>query len=313
MRHILGATVAIAATVAVTGCSTRTDQVAPPPQPLAQAQTPPPAEPVAANFGLGNSLTQGGLAIGTVPAGTVALTLDGRPIGIAHGGRFLIAFGRDAAPSATLIGRAADGRLLRQQLAVTQRSWQIESIPSLVQSSTPDPEYEKLRQSELARIAAPRAMKTDADGWQQRFAWPATGRISGIYGSQRILGGVPRAPHYGVDIARPTGTPVASPADGVVVLAGPPKFSLEGNLLIIDHGMGLNSAFLHLSRVDVKVGDHVRQGQVVGAIGMTGRATGPHLHWAMNLADVRIDPALLVPPMPGSAAATAPVKASGGD
>lgn len=313
MRRVAAAAVAIAAAVALTGCSTRTEQVAPPPRPVARAETPPPPAPVAANFGLTGSLTQGGLATGTVPPGTVALTLDNRPIGIAPGGRFLIAFGRDAAPSATLIGRTADGRLLRQQLAITQRSWQIESIPSLVQSTKPDPEYERLRQSELARIAAARAMKTDAEGWRQAFAWPATGRISGIYGSQRILGGVPRAPHYGVDIARPAGTPVAAPADGVVVLAGPPKFSLEGNLLIIDYGMGLNSAFLHLSRVDVKVGDHVRQGQIVGAIGMTGRATGPHLHWAMNLGDVRIDPALLVPPMQGSAAATAPVKAAGGD
>jgi murein DD-endopeptidase MepM/ murein hydrolase activator NlpD len=313
VRAFSAAAVALVATVAVTGCSTSSDQAVPSPRPVAQADTPPLPEPVAANFGLGRALTQGGLAIGTVPAGTVALALDGRPIGIAPGGRFLVAFGRDAASSATLIGRTGDGRLLRQQLAITRRSWQIESIPSLVQSGKPDPEYEKLRQSELARIAAARAMKTDAEGWRQAFAWPATGRISGIYGSQRILGGVPRAPHYGVDIARPAGTPVASPADGVVVLAGPPKFSLEGNLLIIDHGMGLNSAFLHLSRVDVKVGDHVRQGQVVGAIGMTGRATGPHLHWAMNLGDVRIDPALLVPPMAGSATATAPVKASGGD
>lgn len=313
MRRGAAAAVAIAAAVAVTGCSTRTEQAAPPPRPMAQAETPPPPTPVAADFALHGTLTQGGLALGTVPPGTVALTLDGRPVGIAPGGRFLIAFGRDAAPSAALVGRTADGRLLRQQIAITQRSWQIESIPSLVQTTKPDPEYERLRQSELARIAAARAMKTDAEGWRQAFAWPATGRISGIYGSQRILGGVPRAPHYGVDIARPAGTPVAAPADGVVVLAGPPKFSLEGNLLIIDYGMGLNSAFLHLSRVDVKVGDHVRQGQVVGAIGMTGRATGPHLHWAMNLGDVRIDPALLVPPMTGSAAATAPVKASGGD
>jgi murein DD-endopeptidase MepM/ murein hydrolase activator NlpD len=313
VRGFAAAAVAIAATAAVTACSTRTEQVVPPPRPVAQAETPPPPEPVAGDFSLSGALTQGGMAIGTVPPGTVALTLDGRPVGIAPGGRFLIGFGRDAAPSATLIGRTADGRLLRQQLAITQRSWQIESIPSLVQSNKPDPEYEKLRESELARIAAARAMRTDAEGWQQQFAWPATGRISGIYGSQRILGGVPRAPHYGVDIAQPAGTPVAAPADGVVVLAGPPKFSLEGNLLIIDHGMGLSSAFLHLSRVDVNVGDHVRQGQVVGAIGMTGRATGPHLHWAMNLGDVRIDPALLVPPMQGSAAATAPLKASGGD
>ena len=140
-------------------------------------------------------------------------------------------------------------------------------------------------------------MVSGATGWTERFAWPATGRISGIYGSQRILGGVPRNPHAGVDVASPAGTPVKAPAAGVVVLASPPKFSLEGNLLIIDHGHSLFSSFLHLSRIDVKSGDKVVQGQRVGAIGATGRATGPHLHWAMSWGEVRVDPQLLVPPM----------------
>ena len=117
------------------------------------------------------------------------------------------------------------------------------------------------------------------------------GRISGVFGAQRVYRGVPGAPHSGVDIAGPPGTPVAAPADGVVVLAATSPFTLEGNLLMIAHGMGVNSAFLHLSRIDVRVGDRVRQGQIVGAVGMTGRATGPHLHWSMKWHDERIDPA----------------------
>jgi murein DD-endopeptidase MepM/ murein hydrolase activator NlpD len=151
----------------------------------------------------------------------------------------------------------------------------------------------QLRPAELAQIAAARAQLTDAQGWRQRFLWPATGRISGLFGAQRIYRGEPGAYHSGTDIARPTGTPVVAPADGVVILAADRPFTLEGNLLMIDHGGGLNSAFLHLSRIDVKVGEHVRRGQAIGAIGMTGRATGPHLHWSLRWRDARLDPMLM--------------------
>ena len=126
----------------------------------------------------------------------------------------------------------------------------------------------------LAQINAARHMRVVSEGWRQRFIWPAKGRISGVFGSQRIYAGQPGAPHNGVDVAGAIGTPVVAPADGVVILAAPSPFTLEGNLLMIDHGMGLNSAFLHSSQILVKVGDHVRQGQVIGRIGMTGRSGG---------------------------------------
>lgn len=120
------------------------------------------------------------------------------------------------------------------------------------------------------------------EGWRQRFRWPVTGRISGVFGAQTIHAGEPGSYHTGVDVARPTGTLVAAPADGIVVLASPPPFSVEGDLLILDHGMGLSSAFLHLSRIDVSVGARVRQDQPVDAIGTKGRSTGPHLHWSVG-------------------------------
>ena len=156
-----------------------------------------------------------------------------------------------------------------------------------------------IRQPELARIAAARAIRSNADGWRQKFVWPVKGRISGRFGSQRIYrGGEAGAYHSGLDIATgASGTPFVAPADGVVVLAAQTPFSLEGNLLILDHGMGLNSAFLHCSELLVKEGDHVRQGQVIGRIGMTGRATGPHLHWSMKWLDARLDPLLFTGPM----------------
>ena len=239
---------------------------------------------------------QGAALTGSVPAG-VTLQLDGRPVAVAPDGQFLIAFDRDAGPSATLIATLSDGQRLVRPLSVASRAWRIERLPTLPRVSQPSAEFQRRRAPELAQIAAARNMATDAAGWRQRFVWPVTGRISGLFGSQRVYAGEPGAYHSGVDVARPPGTPVAAPADGVVILAAPAPFTLEGNLLMIDHGMGLNSAFLHLSRIDVNVGDRVRQGQVVGAIGATGRATGPHLHWGMKWHDARIDPLLLAGPM----------------
>ena len=162
----------------------------------------------------------------------------------------------------------------------------------------PSADFQRRRPGELAQIEAARAIESPVEGWRQRLVWPVTGRISGLFGAQRIYRGEPGSYHSGVDVARPSGTPVVAPADGVVVLAAASPFTLEGNLLIIDHGMGLNSAFLHLSRIDVPVGTRVRQGQTVGAIGATGRASGPHLHWAMKWRDARIDPLLIAGPMP---------------
>ncbi len=131
-----------------------------------------------------------------------------------------------------------------------------------------------------------------------------TGPISGVYGSQRILNGEPRTPHFGVDIAVPTGTPVRATADGAVTLAHDGML-LSGKTLIVDHGFGLNSVYYHLSEITVPLGARVKQGQVIGKVGATGRATGPHLHWGMNLFDIRLDPALLVPPMPANGKAAA--------
>ena len=269
-----------------------------PPPPIVRA--PEPSRPQA--FALAGGVTQGGLVLGTAPSGTTTLTLDGASVPLAPDGRFLIAFGRDAAPGATLRARLADGRTVEQQLTVKPRQWDIQSIPTLAKGTKPTPEFLHRRAGELAQINAARRQHSDSDGWEQHFQWPAIGRISGVYGSQRIYAGEPGSPHAGVDIARPTGTVVGSPADGVVVLAAASPFTLEGNLLMIDHGMGLVSAFLHLSRIDVRPGEHVLRGQPVGAIGMTGRATGPHLHWAMSLGQTKIDPQLVAGPMPGAAA-----------
>lgn len=261
-------------------------------------------EPLPANFALEGAIMQGGLAIGTAPANTVALLFNGQPVPVDPEGRFLIAFDRDAAPSARLKATVRDGRSITQTLAVAPRAWRLERIDAPMRPTKDTEAFLAVRRPELERIATARALRNDSSGWRQRFTWPLTGRISGLFGAQRIYRGEPAAYHGGVDVAGITGTPVRAPADGVVVLAAEKPFTLEGNLLMIDHGAGLNSAFLHLSRIDVAEGQHVTRGQVIGAVGSTGRATGPHLHWAMKWNDARIDPMLIAGPMPGSPASS---------
>jgi hypothetical protein len=276
------------------------------PPPIGQPVTPPPLQIVDAHvFALSGTPQQGALLSGTAPTGTALLLLDRRPVRFAADGRFIIAFGRDATPSAMLEARLQDGRLLQLPLTIAPRQWDVSSLPTLYQGTTPSTAYQRIRSAELAQIEAARAAHADSDGWRQTFDWPALGRISTMFGSQRIYAhGVAGAPHGGLDIARRAGgaaiegTPARAPADGIVVLATDRPFSLEGNLVMIDHGFGLVSALMHLQRIDVKTGDHVTRGEPIGLIGMTGRATGPHLHWGMTWNDVRIDPLLVAGPMP---------------
>jgi murein DD-endopeptidase MepM/ murein hydrolase activator NlpD len=260
--------------------------------PLCAAVGQPP--PAAGQFHLDRQPVQGGLAIGIAPARAVSLALDGRALALAPDGRFLLGFDRDAPPVARLVARLADGREVAETLNVARRAWRIESIGMTRPSGGPTPEYQRLREGELARIVAARGRMSATGGWAQRFIWPSRGRISGVFGSQRIYrGGVPAAYHSGTDIAPGAGAVVVAPADGIVTLAPPPSFSLEGNLVIIDHGMGLTSAFLHLAATSVRPGQAVQQGQPIGTVGATGRATGPHLHWSLVWNGARLDPQAL--------------------
>ncbi|MBA2919192.1 peptidoglycan DD-metalloendopeptidase family protein [Sphingomonas sp. MAH-20] len=261
-----------------------------------------------ADFKLQGKIEQGGVAYGTAPPGTVGLTLGGEPVPLAPDGRFMLGFDRDAPATLTLAARTDAGTIVTRTLAVAPHAWALQHVNVAKRPPVTNEEFERLRAPEVAQIVAARAVRSDSDGWRQRFAWPAKGRISGVFGSQRIYrGNEPGAYHSGVDIAGGAGAPVTAPADGVVVLAADKPFTLEGNLLMIDHGMGLNSAFLHLSEIDVKQGDHVRKGQLLGRIGSTGRATGPHLHWAMKWRGARIDPMALTGPMTGQDLRKVPV------
>lgn len=286
-----------------------TSSCATPPPPPA-AETPAPIlsqpeqrisqEPQIREFAFEGAIMQGGAVLGTAPTGTERLTLDGRAVPLDGDGRFLIAFDRDAGASARLIATLADGRNVTKLLNIVPRGWPIERVNAPLHPTKSSAEFEALRAPELAAINAARTIQTRAQGWRQRFAWPRIGRISGRFGSQRIYQGQPGSYHSGVDIAGATGDPVYAPADGVVILAADHPFTLEGNLLMLDHGMGLSSAFLHLSKIEVKAGQTIRRGEVIGRIGATGRASGPHLHWGMKWNDARIDPMLIAGAMPAS-------------
>lgn len=276
---------------------------APMPPPVASpaptpAPVPRPSAPVRSDFTFRGMPEQGGVLIGQVPGDTRTLMLDGKAVPVAADGSFLIAFDRDAETGQHLVATLADGRAVERSLAVAAGSWRIEHINAPYRgSAASDAEFERRRPAELAQIAEARRTDHESNGWRQQFRWPVTGRLSGFFGSQRVYQGKPGSYHGGTDVAVPAGTPFVAPADGVVVLAAAAPFTLEGNLLIVDHGMGLNSAFLHCQRLDVKVGDRVVQGQRLGTVGRTGRATGPHMHWGLKWRDARLDPGKLAGPM----------------
>lgn len=241
-------------------------------------------------------LTQGGFVRGTLPAGTRAAVLGETPLRLAADGRFFAAFDRDSPASLTLRITHADGRNEAAPLVIAPRQWNIQRINAPLRGSVSSEAFWQRRKPELDLINAARARFTPAEGWRQDFIWPVKGRISGLFGRQRIYRGEPGSFHTGIDIAPGADVPFAAPAAGVVVLARS-GFSLEGGLIIIDHGAGLNSAFLHASKFLVTEGDIVRQGQMIGHVGATGRATGPHLHWSLKWHDARLDPLLFTGPM----------------
>lgn len=239
---------------------------------------------------------QGGLLHGQV-APDARVRAMGHEIPVDADGRFVLGLGRDAPKTVTVTAVFADGARQQRTLRVARRDYDIQRIDGLDRNQvSPDAETLKRIRRDAAAVRAARSRRLAARHFDAGWVWPLTGPISGIFGSQRILNGEPRQPHYGIDIARPTGTPVRAPSDGVVTLAAKDLF-FSGGTLILDHGQGLSSSFLHLSAMRVAPGDRVRQGEIVAEVGATGRVTGPHLDWRMNWFDQRIDPSMLVPPM----------------
>ncbi len=256
-----------------------------------------PSLPAAAALSIAGTLVQSGLLRGHVDPGE-QIYLGDRQLRTTPAGDFICGFSRDAKleQTLTLVDRA--GAEHRYQITLRQRHYDIQKINGISKRMMHPKQADLDRIGEEARqVAAARQTDSDRLDFAEKFIWPVIGRISGVYGSQRILNGEPRRPHFGVDIAAPKGTPVKAPAGGVVTLAHPGMF-FSGKTLIIDHGYGLSSSFLHLSKILVKVGETVTQGEIIAEVGATGRVTGPHLDWRINWFKERLDPALFVPPMP---------------
>jgi murein DD-endopeptidase MepM/ murein hydrolase activator NlpD len=249
---------------------------------------------------LAGDFRQGGLLWGQVtPSAHVAL--DDASILVLPNGTFVLGLGRDA-PKEQVFSVVAEGQRCTQTVAVAQRQYNIQRVEGVPQKTVTPPndvleriarERALVRKAKAQRIERPELLEAVRAG----LSWPATGRISGVYGSQRFYNGTPGSPHYGVDVAVPTGHPVVAPGPGVITLAEVDLF-YSGGTIILDHGYGLSSSFLHLSKLHVEVGQEVQRGDLIGEVGATGRATGPHLDWRMSWLNQRVDPQLLVPAMP---------------
>jgi len=245
-----------------------------------------------ARLGLPERVEQGALVIGQAKAGD-QLWLGERALRVDPDGRFVFGVGRDAKEPVTLRLQRADGGLQSVSIDVAPRAYPIERVDGVPQGTvSPAPEVAARIAAEQAAVAAARQRDDPRSDFASPFSWPTRGRVSGVFGSQRIYNGEPRAPHSGVDIAAPSRTPLRAPAPGIVSFAADDLY-LTGGTVLIDHGHGVSSVFLHLSRIDVAVGDVLAAGDVFGAVGATGRATGPHMHWGLNWFEVRLDPQLL--------------------
>jgi len=240
-------------------------------------------------------IQQGSLIEGHVTPGQT-ITVNGDAVLVNDDGRFFFA-----------IGRLQEGEIKitagdqTKTFPIAKRDWKIQKIKGLPKNKVTPSKTEMARAAkDNAAILKTRTRKTETL-YLTDFVWPVTGRISGVFGSQRVLNGKPKSPHRGVDVAAPTGTPILAPADGIVSLTYPDMF-YSGNVVMIDHGHGISSVYVHLDTITAKEGDHIKQGEQLGTVGMTGRATGPHLHWGVNWYKVAVDPALLVPEMPAQTA-----------
>lgn len=245
---------------------------------------------------LTGTAVQGALLFGRAEPGST-VSLDGAAVALSEGGQFVIGFGRDETGSRELLVTSPDGVVFKKSLTVQRREYDIEVVDGLPPKTvTPDPAAAARIKEDARMVATARQHRDNHAYYGNGFAWPAKGRISGVYGSQRILNGEPGNPHFGLDIAAPEGTDVLAPADGLITLAHPDLY-FSGGTIILDHGQGLSSTFLHLSKILVEAGTFVKQGDVIARIGATGRASGPHLDWRMNWLDRRVNPQPLIPPM----------------
>ncbi len=245
---------------------------------------------------LNTSLIQGALVYGKIPPNST-LKKSGKTLKTTPDGGFVFGLDREHDEILTL-AVSHNGEEATFKYHVLQRQYRTQSIKGVAQKYVTPPQSRLDRiANENKQVKAARQQFTPHTHYLQAPLMPAKGRITGVYGSQRIFNGTPKRPHYGLDIAAPVGTPIVAPFDGVVSLAHANMY-YSGGTLIIDHGMGVSSTFIHLDRIHVKKGDAIKQGQQIANMGATGRVTGPHLDWRINWFNTRLDPALLFTHLP---------------
>ncbi len=238
----------------------------------------------------GGALKQGGLVIGTARGASVKV--DGVEVDVSPAGVFAFGLGYDQTRPTSVEAKFPDGKIALREVLPGVRKYDVQRVDGLPQDSvTPPPETRRRIERENAMVAAARMRSTAATDFVRPFDWPVKGIVSGWYGSQRIDNGTPMSPHFGIDIAAPPNSPIHAPADGVVSLAEP-DFYLTGGTTVIDHGHGVSTVYIHQNELKVAVGASVKRGELIGLVGMKGRATGPHLHWGMNWFQMRLDPSL---------------------
>ncbi|NRD74305.1 M23 family metallopeptidase [Shewanella sp. VB17] len=249
-----------------------------------------------AQIDLMGKMEQGALIRAHVESGTRAF-LNGAAIKVSPKGYLAFGFSRDAVLTQELKLVYPDGLTQVMPLILSPKEYKIDKVNGISKKiMTPDPKDITRSRKDSQQVKAARAHFSEQTAFSQTFIWPLTGRISGVYGSQRVYNGTPGNPHYGVDVAAKTGTPVVAPANGVISLSVADMF-YSGGTIILDHGYGVSSSFLHLSKLYVKEGDVIKQGQPIAEVGATGRVTGPHLDWRINWYQMRLDPVTIVPSM----------------
>ena len=242
---------------------------------------------------LQGALMPGGLVTGKVAPGS-KIRFQGMPVRISPEGGFILGFCHDAKLDQIMEILDPSGSTYSQNIKLKSRTYKTTHIDGLPERKvTPKLTDVKRIKAENAGIAQVRKLDTEAQNFLAGFQWPTLGRISGVFGSRRVLNGKPRSPHNGVDIASPEGTSILASAAGIVALVHQDMF-YSGKTVMIDHGHGLSSVYIHMRTITVKNGQHVSKGDLIGTVGMTGRATGPHLHWGISLFGTHLDPMLIV-------------------
>ncbi len=241
---------------------------------------------------LSGNFIQGGLIKGKAFPNANIKFLD-KKIFLDEKNRFVFGFGRDFENKA-IISITYKKKLITKSLSIEKQNYKIQRIEGLPKRMVTPPEsvYKRII-SENKEIAKVRKLNSNVSFIFQNFVWPLKGIITGVFGSQRVLNGKPKRPHYGIDIAAKEGTEIIAPLDSIVRMAEKDLY-YTGGTIMLDHGHGVTSVYSHLSKILVKVNENIKKGDIIGLVGSTGRSTGPHLDWRINWFEQRLDPSLLI-------------------